>query len=342
MKAPALSVLVAGVCSPVGLSVARRLATEGGIVTCLVDAATGARLADESGRLTDLPQISFVTSDPVAADAVVIATDVPPPAQSVDALLRCCTGVQHAVLLSRIGAGSGSHHGMAKWRAAEEAAEAAAIDLTILRCGTPLGRIWALDELPAEVCAGDGPKGVTGTSRCIVSAAVATAVRRGAPSAGHEEFSVVSREIDAQRASDQDSDQGAQETAASWDALFVRAGGAAAANAHGAPPAHIDLDVTDPRLAAFTELDVSSSVAAPLPAALLYQPPNWVKHAERWATLGLLLLAVVESFSETHYGWCTSNPIPTALRRAVPDVELSCIARFPAMMELAALTEALY
>ena len=95
------------------------------------------RFLEESGTAT------------MNADAVVIATDDPPPEASLQCLLESCSrqGVAQTVLLSRIGASKGAL-GLGRWKDAEECALAqSTAGLTILRCAQPLigGPYYALD-----------------------------------------------------------------------------------------------------------------------------------------------------------------------------------------------------
>ena len=57
------------------------------MVTCLCDRATGAAITDDLGALSALRTVGFVdVTQPVKANAVIIATDQPPPASSIAAL----------------------------------------------------------------------------------------------------------------------------------------------------------------------------------------------------------------------------------------------------------------
>ena len=177
MRASPLRVLVVGALSRTGQHLARTLAARDDFcVTALCGRAMGELIADDNGSILDAGLgIRFLDGGSVVADAVVIATDDPPPKESLEYLLQCCSrqGVSQTVLLSRIGA-SKDGFGLRRWKDAEGCASALPTEagLTIVRCAQPLigGPYYALDPdllaksnaavadqwKAAEVAAGDG------------------------------------------------------------------------------------------------------------------------------------------------------------------------------------------
>ena len=157
MKAAPLRVLVVGALTRTGQQVIRSLASrrDDFTVTALCGREMGALIADDTGTLADASMgVRFLgegggTATADAVDAVVIATDDPPPEASLQCLLESCSreGVAQTVLLSRIGASKGAL-GLGRWKDAEECALAqSTAGLTILRCAQPLigGPYYALD-----------------------------------------------------------------------------------------------------------------------------------------------------------------------------------------------------
>ena len=353
----ALAVLVAGVSSPTGQSVARSLAADGGFrVTGLCTAEMGSQLSDHSGALAG--RISFVDSSERvtvdAVDALVIATDAPPPAESVEALLQCCSrqGVPHVVLLSRLGA-SRSRLRLGGWRAAEQAALALAdeIDLTILRCGPLLGGQYqsqspdrdswvGRDEAEltdnfftaASIHAGDlmsGAQAGYGTSRRVAAGAVGAALRRGPPQRDAS-FAVVGHASSEERPP--------TTTAAAWDTLFEQAAEEAGVRPRVLPAEpttarQVSVDMSDARLAEL--ISAERSVSAVQGASLALSGPYW-------GTLFLVAIYLVDGLTRPSRGWCTDNPGPNAMRMLLPDLATSCAERFPEMMHMQELREALY
>ena len=286
MRASPLRVLVVGALSRTGQHLARTLAARDDFcVTALCGRAMGELIADDNGSILDAGLgIRFLDGGSVVADAVVIATDDPPPKESLEYLLQCCSrqGVSQTVLLSRIGA-SKDGFGLRRWKDAEGCASALPTEagLTIVRCAQPLigGPYYALDPdllaksnaavadqwKAAEVAAGDGSlaQGGFGCSRATAANAIAGVLRRGPSGGGADSYCVTSL----------DSSDGAREawTDAAWDAAFGRAGGAAGGETPAtAGEASLSLDVTDERLAAFTQprqADAPNPLVAPLAAS---------------------------------------------------------------------------
>lgn len=178
MRAAPLRVLVVGALTRTGQQVVRSLAArrDDFSVTALCGREMGALIADDTGALADAGMgVRFLEDgDTATADAVVIATDDPPPEESLQCLLESCSRqrVAQTVLLSRIGASKGAL-GLGRWKDAEDCALAqSTAGLTILRCAQPLigGPYYALDPdsigrgnaqladmcLAAEVAPGDG------------------------------------------------------------------------------------------------------------------------------------------------------------------------------------------
>ena len=131
MRAAPLRVLVVGALTRTGQQVVRSLAArrDDFSVTALCGREMGALIADDTGALADAGMgVRFLEDgDTATADAVVIATDDPPPEASLQCLLESCSrqGVAQTVLLSRIGASKGAL-GLGRWKDAEECALAQA------------------------------------------------------------------------------------------------------------------------------------------------------------------------------------------------------------------------
>ena len=344
---------------------------------CLCSAEIANQQVDDSG--TSLASVHRITSidDPLEypASTVVIATDAAPPAESIHALLGATKGVPHVVLLSRLGASRGGLYaiGMGKWRAAEEAALAYAskdmMDVTILRCGTLLGgpyyspdggpSSWlGKDEAEltdahyraASVEVGDlaaSSQPGYGTSRRIAAGAVGAAVRRGPLCGRHAAYSEY-----AVRSHQTSRDRRPVTTAAAWDTLFDLADEAsgvllrppkalddAAAEGdtttHTRPPivqkAMVHIDSSDERLRAFTQ---------PAQQGTLTTAPGLSEPL--WATLLLLVVGLVDSLTRSPRGWCTDNVGPNFLRGMWPALATTCAERFPDMMHMQQMREALY
>ena len=127
MKAAPLRVLVVGALTRTGQQVIRSLASrrDDFTVTALCGREMGALIADDTGTLADASMgVRFLgegggTATADAVDAVVIATDDPPPEASLQCLLESCSreGVAQTVLLSRIGASKGAL-GLGRWKVA--------------------------------------------------------------------------------------------------------------------------------------------------------------------------------------------------------------------------------
>lgn len=299
MKAAPLRVLVVGALTRTGQQVIRSLASrrDDFTVTALCGREMGALIADDTGTLADASMgVRFLgegggTATADAVDAVVIATDDPPPEASLQCLLESCSreGVAQTVLLSRIGASKGAL-GLGRWKDAEECALAqSTAGLTILRCAQPLigGPYYALDPdsigrgnaqladmwRAADVAPGDGAlkQGGFGCSRATAASAIAGVLRRG-PAAASDSYCVVSV--------DTTSSGGGRVawTDAQWDSAFPSYEGTAVASEID-PEIEIDpevqaatltLDLSDERLVAFTQpqaVEAPNPLVAPLAAA---------------------------------------------------------------------------
>ena len=275
-----LNVLLVGALSQTGQLVARSLAREAGSVTALCDPLMCARISDDTGVSLANANVRPFQGSMSNVDAVIIATDDPPPLADLEYLLQKCGSVPHTVLLSRIGASKGAF-GIGKWKDVEAAVTSASTTATIIRCGEPLigGPFYALNpdllakgnaELAdqwkgCDIKMGDGTlkQGGFGTSRYTAANAIKSVLRRPASNAA---YSVVSL----------DSSEGKHEvaTAAVWDVKFEQASGDQRTGAAGGSTAVVTLDVQDEGLAQFTQ---PQEVAAPNPlvAPLAASGPYW-------------------------------------------------------------------
>ena len=273
MRIDPMRVLLAGALSPTGQLVARSLSTYPDFkVYAMCSPGIGGALRDDSGPLTETKVLP--SGEDVLVDALVIATDDPPPVASLSKLLDDCSGVQHTVLLSRLGGSTGAKATSA-WKALEEEAASCCPDLTIVRFGEPLlgGPYHATDVdlirwktaqvvdsmLTAQVAKGDAlSQNGFGSSRIVAGSAIASILRRGSER-GVASYSVTS------------DSEGNATTDAQFDALFDQAGGQRAAPAEeddaaaAAAPAGVRLNFSDERIKAFTE-PIAPTPPSPLEA----------------------------------------------------------------------------
>lgn len=284
-------VVVAGACSQTGQSVARLL-TDGFRVTALCRPEIGQAIQDDNGPLTQTPVDFVAPGATVGADAVVIATDEPPPADAVSTLLKSCKeqGVGHAVLLSRLGASKG-RIGLGDWKAAEEAATQAFGEegLTIVRVGAPiLGGPYYAKEVDtikwSSAKSIDGYKKLTveagdelsqsgfGSNRGAAATALAGVLRRG-PEEQLASYSVVG-------------DIGKPDTTpADLDAMLDTVGGGK--NSASGSSGSLNLDLEDPVLKPLVRF---LPPKAPSILDLLFGPP--AVSGQYWGTILIIAYGV--------------------------------------------------
>lgn len=191
----------------------------------------------------------------VPVNALVVATDDAPPVEALRRLLEICAGVDHCVLLSRLGASAGSG-GLSAWKAAEDVATADCPNLTILRVGEPLlgGPYYKLDidqtrwrtsrvidnQLAARVARGDQlSQGGFGASRIVAASAIASVLRRGSEARGAS-YSVVCSDGEAT-------------TPEEFDALFELAAATRPEGQGEQEAKNVQIDLSDDLLLPFTQ-----------------------------------------------------------------------------------------
>lgn len=278
MRAP-MRVLLAGALSNTGQLVARSLTSDYS-VAAMCTPNKGAAISDDTGPLA-ATKVS-PSGNNVLVDALVIATDDPPPAASLSRLLKQCK-CEHTVLLSRIGGSTGSG-GLSAWKEAEEAAaECCPSSLTIVRLGEPLlgGPYHANDidqiawkkasvadqTLAATVAKGDQlSQSGFGSSRVVAASAIASVLRRGPEK--QASYSVVSQDGEAT-------------TSVQYDAMFSKAAGTTPTFEWSDESARVSFDLSDEELKPFTEPYVPPPLSPleALKAAFFGNPaaagPNW-------------------------------------------------------------------
>lgn len=268
-------VVVAGACSQTGQFVARYLA-DSFTVTALSRSVIGERVKDDTGTLAQ-SKVRFADGDSVEADALVIALDDAPSAETMSTFMKSCSdaSVPHVVLLSRIGASKGGFGSKGEWKQAEEAALQTFGEkgLTILRVGDPLigGPFYAkeVDTMKwsaakavdgyrslAVQTGDDASQGGLGSPRDAAAKAISSVLRRGPEQKA--DFSVTSATTKADME---------QTTQGQLDAMFDEAGGKASSQG-GSFSLRVDLE--DKTLRPFT---MKSLPKPPGLQDLLFAPP---------------------------------------------------------------------
>mmetsp|Transcript_44506 Transcript_44506/g.83459 ORF Transcript_44506/g.83459 Transcript_44506/m.83459 type:complete len:396 (+) Transcript_44506:71-1258(+) len=268
-------VVVAGACSQTGQFVARYL-SDSFRVTALCRSQIGERVKDDTGTLAQA-KVGFVDGTSVDADALVIATDDAPSAESMSTFVKSCSdaGVPHIVLLSRIGASRGGFGPVGEWKKAEEAALQTFGEkgLTIVRVGDPVtGGPFFEKEVDtikwSAAKAVDGYRTLSvqsgddarqqglGSPRAAAAQAISSVLRRGP-----EEMATFSVTGDTTKASMEETTQ------SQLDAMFEEAGGKASSPGGSFS---LTVDLEDNTLRPFT------SRSLPKPPSLqdlLFAPP---------------------------------------------------------------------
>lgn len=293
MRIDPMRVLLAGVLSPTGQLVARSLSSSSDYkVTVLCSSSIGGAILDDSGPLSETaisPAGVGGGVTGVLVDALVIATDEPPPVSALERLFEACEDVQHTILLSRLGGSTGAA-GVAAWKDLESAATECCPSLTIVRLGEPLlgGPFHATDiDLIRWKTAGTPHRGstisaapngtnpnvraraVTGVADTMLAAEVATGDTLKQSGFGASRLVAASAIASVlRRGPEQQSSysvactsDGAPTTAEQYDDLFTSAAGGATAAAVSADegvaaasePARVTLDLGDALLEPFTK-----------------------------------------------------------------------------------------
>ena len=251
------SVLIAGALSNTGQLVARSLSLANDTrVMAMCGPDMGRLISDDTGPLSTTAVQPIGAG--VRADALVVATDDPPPLPTLRRLLEVCTDVPHTVLLSRLGASTGAMATSA-WQEVEEAATECCPNLTIVRMGEPLigGPFYKTDAdtiawskakvadnmLSATVTRGDDQRqSGFGSSRAVAASAIGAALRRGPEQ--QVAYAVTSTDLREKTES------------AEYDALFERAAGGAPSTAEDGATrqtAEVRIDVGEELLKPLTE-----------------------------------------------------------------------------------------
>lgn len=277
-------ILIAGALSNTGQLVARSLQNDYK-VNAMCSPSTGSLVKDDSGPLSTTNIVP--SGDNLFVDTLVIATDEAPPEPTLRKLLESCSEVKHTVLLSRLGAETGSRY-TEKWQELETTATNMCPNLTIVRVGEPLlgGPFHATDPdlvswkkaqvadlmQSAQVASGDAlVQSGFGSSRIVAASAIGSALRRGPQR--QVSFAVTS------------TGEGEVTTSEQMDAMFAKAAGSPATTgvSEDSKPAQVTFDVSDELLQPLTNPFYQGPPMSPLEvlkANFFGNPavagPNWL------------------------------------------------------------------